>query len=161
MNNLLRLLPLIGIGIFSIIIGYKKNHEIPFPFRCTSFATYHLNDVNGKKFTLSVAQDLRFQTSSEGYLLLSGQAKSDEGLWNIQRDIVLSQGAKKDSDTFKFHIKRISVAPEDNLPGEYFTPFIREFTIDDLRMQLDVIKVGEKVYIVGSPFSFLFSCVRY
>lgn len=160
-NNYVRLFPLLLVGILSLASWYKKSQQSPYPFKCTSFTTYHLKDVNGRPFSLSVAQDLRFESKTEGYLLFSGRVKSTEGQWLIQRGVALNKGFKVDSDTFKFHIKRISVAPEDNTPERYFTPLIREFSLDDIRMQLDVINIGEKVYIIGSPFSFLFSCVRY
>ncbi|PWC18277.1 hypothetical protein DDT52_13995 [Brenneria roseae subsp. roseae] len=68
---------------------------------------------------------------------------------------------RRAQDTFRYHIKAISVSTTDNTPEPLFNQLLSEFTADSTTLQLDVIQLGKQAYLIGGPVSYLFTCVTY
>lgn len=147
--------------LITIYFGRIKDRVQPFPFKCTSFVTYHFRNPSEKEFIISVAQDFEFENPANGYLSFSGIVNNQTQQWVIQRRIVFEHGSNVDKNTFLFNSHKILISSEDNVPEMYFKPLLREFSLDDSHVQLDVTNIERNMYLIGSPFSNIFNCVRY
>ncbi|MBJ7221532.1 hypothetical protein JG725_06570 [Brenneria sp. L3-3C-1] len=153
-----------AIGILSLLIVlfavlFSSQHTI-WPFKCSAFTRYNLSqDDNHLEFYL--AQDLRFQDKNSGYFLLNGRAIHNENITVLNRTLHLGQGGKIDSDTFRYQINDIVASPTDNTPDALFNQLLAELIIDNRTLQLDVIPIQDKSYLIGGPISYLFTCTTY
>ncbi|SFT62670.1 FidL-like putative membrane protein [Kosakonia arachidis] len=148
------------IVIFSVIYFLSHKNK-DFPFRCSTFSRYDLSRSAEKNIEFAISHDLRFETKSDGYLLLNGQAEVDGHTFILNRRIVFINGAKLDDDTYKYKIDEIITSTIDNTPNEFFNLLLAEITLDPSYLQLDVDKVDEGSYLIGGPLSYLFICQRY
>jgi len=146
-----------------LLIGtdyFRKRTEV-FPFRCATFTRYDLSRKEGSHLDFAVTQDLRFQNHDSGYLLLNGQVISANNTTLVNRRLILSTGGKIDYDTYRYQISKIVTSSTDTTPDPVFNMLLAELTLDPSYLQLDVVKVDEKSYLIGGPVSYLFTCQRY
>lgn len=66
-----------------------------------------------------------------------------------------------DDDTLRFTISRISRSPVDNTPEQIFGVLLDEYTTSQDALQLDVIRLQHEVWVIGSPASYLMTCIQY
>jgi len=142
-------------------IDYLRHQADSFPFRCATFTRYDLSRKEGGHLDFNVTQDLRFQNRNSGYFLLNGQVTSGEVTTLLNRRINLTTGDKIDYDTYRYKISEIITASTDNTPDKTFNMLLAELTLGPSYLQLDVIKVDDKSYLIGGPLSYLFTCQRY
>jgi len=156
-------LAVIPAALVVLFIGLKyfTNREEAFPFRCATFTRYDLSRTEGKHLDFAVTQDLRFQTRDSGYLLLNGQVTNGEETTLLNRRIILTTGDKVDYDTYRYRIAKTITSATDTTPDATFNMLLAELTLDPSYLQLDVIKVDEKAYLISGPLSYLFTCQRY
>lgn len=147
--------------VLSIALDYFSNRAETFPFRCATFTRYDLSRKEEKHLDFAVTQDLRFQNRDSGYLLLNGQATNGDETTLLNRRIILTRGDKVDYDTYRYQIGKIITSSTDTTPDATFNTLLAELTLDPSFLQLNVIKVDEKSYLIGGPLSYLFTCQRY
>lgn len=142
-------------------IEYGISRHDAFPFRCATFTRYDLSRQEGAYLTFAVTQDLRFQDRKSGYLLLNGQVTRGDQTTILNRRIGLTQGAKIDSETYRYHIDNVITSTTDNTPDATFALLLAELTLDPSWLQLEINRLDSKTYLVGGPLSYLFTCQRY
>ncbi|WP_422882767.1 FidL-like protein [Pantoea agglomerans] len=142
-------------------INHFKPRINDLPFRCSAFSRYDLSRHDDQKIEFAVSQDLRFIDSGSGYLLLNGQVTFGDKVTTLNRRIALSAGNKIDSDTYRYKIRTIITATNDNTPDAVFNLLLAEITLDPGYLQLDMTQVDKKTYLIGGPLSYLFTCQRY
>ncbi len=147
---------LLLVAFLMIVLGQRTL----MPFKCSGSTVYNLSRDN-RELLLYLAQDLRFQTSRSGYLLLNGRAVSDGKTTVFNRTIHLGEGGQIDNDTFRYHIARIAVSPTDTTPDAIFDRLFAELSTDSANLQLDVVHIENQAYLIGGPVSFLFTCTAY
>lgn len=150
-------------ALVMLLIGtqYIRNTADSFPFRCATFTRYDLSRKEGNRLDFNVTQDLRFQNRNSGYLLLNGQVISGDNTTLLNRRLILTTGDKIDYDTYRYKISQIITSATDTTPDAIFNILKAELTLDPSYLQLDVVKVDEKSYLIGGPLSYLFTCQRY
>ena len=144
--------------VLSAIIAFRQRPDPP--FRCSAFTRYNLSRDN-HDITLSVAQDLRLMPAPDGYLLMNGRAVSDGAGTVLNRVIRLGDGGKIDEDTYRYHIDKIIVSSTDTTPDALFKQLLTELTTDNETLQLDVVHIEGKAFLIGGPVSYLFTCTTY
>lgn len=132
-----------------------------YPFRCATFNRYDLSRHEGKRLEFAVTQDLRFQNKNSGYLLINGQATNGDVDTILNRRIILTQGEKTDGNTYRYQINKVVTSSTDTTPDGMFNALLAELTLDPTYLQLDIVKVDEKTYLMSGPLSYLFTCQRY
>jgi len=142
-------------------IGIVHYRDDSFPFRCTNFSRYDLTLKERERLVFTVTQDLRFQNHHSGYLLLNGKVTSGEVTTLLNRRINLITGDKIDYDTYRYRIGGIVKSSTDNTSDKAFNMLLAELTLGPFYLQLEVMKVDDKVYLIGGPLSDLFICRRY
>lgn len=142
-------------------INYSKQPVKDLPFHCSAFSRYDLSREAGSRFDFTVSQDLRFTNMHSGYLLLNGQAMNGEQVTILNRRIVLSEGNKIDSDTYRYKIRKIVTSTNDTTPDGVFNRLLTEIILDPTLLQLDITQLDKKIYLISGPLSYLFSCKRY
>ncbi|KGD72664.1 FidL-like protein [Pantoea vagans] len=142
-------------------INYFRNQANDLPFRCSAFSRYDLSRHDGKRTEFTVSQDLRFIDLNSGYMLLNGQVTSADEVTTLNRRIALSEGHKIDSDTYRYKIRTIITSTNDTTPDTLFNLLLTEITLDPTYLQLDIMQVDNKTYLIGGPLSYLFTCQRY
>lgn len=154
----------IGLTVLVILlasIGIVHYRDDSFPFRCTTFSRYDLTIKEREHLVFTVTQDLRFQNHHSGYLLLNGQVTRGGVTTLLNRRINLITGDKIDYDTYRYRISGIVKSLTDNTPDKAFNMLLAELTLGPFYLQLEVMKVDDKDYLVGGPLSDLFICRRY
>lgn len=155
----------ISLGILMLItiavITYKEHEVNDLPFRCYAFSHYDLSRHQDEKFEFDVSQDLRFFDQHSGYLLLNGQVTSGDQVTMLNRRIVLTEGKKKESDTYRNKIKTIITSINDTTPDTIFNKLLAEISLDPTHTQLQITQIDRKTYLVTGPLSYLFTCQRY
>jgi len=142
-------------------INYFRHQANDLPFRCSAFSRYDLSRHDGKRTEFTVSQDLRFIDLNSGYMLLNGQVTSADEVTTLNRRIALSEGHKIDSDTYRYKIRTIITSTNDTTPDTLFNLLLTEITLDPTYLQLDIMQVDNKTYLIGGPLSYLFTCQRY
>lgn len=132
-----------------------------YPFRCATFNRYDLSRNEGKRLEFAVTQDLRFQNKNSGYLLINGQATDGDVDSILNRRLILTQGDKIDSNTYRYQINKVVTSSTDTTPDSIFNALLAELTLDPSYLQLEVIKIDEKSWLMSGPLSYLFTCQRY
>jgi len=94
-------------------------------------------------------------------MLLNGQVTSADEVTTLNRRIALSEGHKIDSDTYRYKIRTIITSTNDTTPDTLFNLLLTEITLDPTYLQLDIMQVDNKTYLIGGPLSYLFTCQRY
>ncbi len=150
------LLALISLGAVTFM-----RHVDDFPFRCSTFTRYDLSRKEGVSIEFALKHDLRFQDKSSGYLLLNGQVTYGDKVTTLNRRIILNQGDKIDYDTYRYHIDNIIKSSTDNTPDAAFNHLLAELMLDPSSLQLNVVQLDKKTYLIGGPLSHLFTCQRY
>jgi len=150
-------------ALIMLLIGtdYFRKRTEAFPFRCATFTRYELSRKEGNHLDFAVTQDLRFQNHDSGYLLLNGQVTSGNNTTLLNRRLILNNGDKIDYDTYRYQIGKIITSSTDTTPNVIFNMLLAELTLDPSYLQLDVVKVDEKSFLIGGPLSYLFTCQRY
>lgn len=150
-------------ALVMLLIGtdYFRKRTEAFPFRCATFTRYDLSRKEGNHLDFAVTQDLRFQNHDSGYLLLNGQVTSGNNTTLLNRRLILNTGDKIDYDTYRYQIGKIIASSTDTTPDPVFNMLLSELTLDPSYLQLDVVKVDEKTFLIGGPLSYLFTCQRY
>lgn len=142
-------------------VYYLTHQAKDFPFRCSAFSRYDLSRNDDKRIEFAVAQDLRFDKKDSGYLLLNGQATSNDGVTILNRRVALINGAKISDDTYRYQISKVVTSNTDTTPDVIFNKLLAEITLDPTHLQLDVDMIDKNTYIIGGPISYLFTCQRY
>ena len=142
-------------------ITYFINRTDAYPFRCLTFTRYDLSRKDDARSVFAVTQDLRFLNPDSGYLLLNGQVRDGEKVTILNRKLNLISGEKIDGDTYRYRIDKVITSSTDNTADDLFNRLLAELTLDPSWLQLDVMKVDNKSYVIGGPLSYLFTCQRY
>lgn len=150
-------------ALVMLLIGtdYFRKRTEAFPFRCATFTRYELSRKEGSHLDFAVTQDLRFQNYDSGYLLLNGQVTSGDNTTLVNRRLILTKGGKIDYDTYRYQISKIITSSTDTTPDTVLNMLLAELTLGPSYLQLNVVKVDEKSYLIGGPLSYLFTCQRY
>lgn len=151
---------LIALLIFAII-RYKKHQVNDLPFRCYAFSHYDLGRHDGDKIVFDVSQDLHFIDLHSGYLLLNGQVTSGDKVTMLNRRIALSAGNKIENDTYRYKIRTIISSTNDTTPDAVFNQLLAEISLDPTHLQLQIIQIDRKTYLISGPLSYLFTCQHY
>ncbi len=147
----------------TILLGFiffGSENNLILPLRCYSFTQYDLGG-EGQTLKFNVAQDLRLYKDGTGYFLLNGRVLINNEEKNLGRTLILNRGEVRGSNTAHYSISRIIISPTDNTDNPTFEKLLAEFTGDPETLQLDVINVGHHTFMMGSPLSFVFTCVAF
>lgn len=131
-----------------------------FPYKCIGFVEYHLVSGN-HPVTLSVSQDIRLFSQAQGKINFRGQVDDNGRVTQLNRTLTLTGGTPVDDDTVRFTISRITRSPIDNTPDQIFGVLLDEYTTSQDALQLDVIRLQPDVWVIGSPASYLMTCIQY
>lgn len=143
-----------GIWLYAVI-------PLRFPFKCYGFVEYHLFSGN-QPIIFKVSQDIRLFSKSEGKINFRGQVVNDNGgIMQLNRTQALTGGKSVDDDTLLFRISRIARSPVDNTPEQIFDVLLNEYTTSQDALQLDIIRLKSEIWLIGSPASYLMTCVKY
>ena len=161
-RTVISLVAILFVLTLSAIIGqYFIYYTDTYPFRCSTFTRYDLSRRDGARKEFTITQDLRFIDKNSGYLLLNGQVRDDDKVTTLNRRINLIHGGKVDYETYRYRIDKIITSATDNTPDALFNKLLAELTLDSSYLQIDVIQVDKKSYLIGGPLSYLFTCQRY
>jgi len=152
---------LLVLTLAAISAQYFTYYADAYPFRCSTFTRYDLSRSDEARKDFAVTQDLRLIEQHSGYLLLNGQVTDGDKVTVLNRKINLIDGDKIDHNTYRYRIDKIITSSTDNTPDAIFNKLLAELTLDPSYLQLDVIKVDQKSYLIGGPLSYLFTCQRY
>ncbi|WP_371245258.1 FidL-like protein [Pantoea sp. KPR_PJ] len=152
---------LVVLILAAIGADYFTRYAQTYPFRCSTFTRYDLSRTNAEPKEFAVSQDLRLIEKNTGYLLLNGQVTDGNNVTVLNRTIELTSGDKTDYDTWRYRIDKVVKSSTDNTPDTVFDTLLAELTLDASFLQLNVIKVDQKSYLIGGPLSFWFTCQRY
>ncbi len=155
----------IAAGLLSVAVllaGFWICNEktLRFPFKCIGFVEYHLVSGN-HPVTLSLSQDIRLFSKAEGKINFRGQVEDNGRVTQLNRTLTLTGGMAVDDDTLRFTISLISRSPIDNTPEQIFDVLLDEYTTSQNALQLDVIRLQREVWVIGSPASYLMTCIQY
>lgn len=131
-----------------------------FPFKCIGFVEYHLISGNNP-ITLSLSQDIRLFSQAEGKINFRGQVDDDGRITQLNRTLTLTGGKPVDDDTLRFTISRITRSTVDNTPEPFFGVLLDEYVTSQDALQLDLIRLQPEVWVIGSPASYLMTCIQY
>ena len=153
--------------IFLVIIlalgGYivKKEFEaIPMPFRCQGVTEYNLGD-DSHEVTFSVNQDLRLEANARSVFLVRGNVFSAKEKYNLNRAFELSGLQAIDKDTVILKIDRIVKSELDNTPDILFNIYLDEIVIEPDVLQLDIVPLIKRAWLISNPVQFIYPCARY
>lgn len=145
------------LGVYIIIKEFKG---IPLPFRCGGVTEYNLGD-DGHEVTFNVNQDLRLEGNARSVFLIRGNVFSGKAKYNLNREFELSGLQDIDKDTVILKIDRIVKSELDNTPDALFNIYLDEIVIAPETLQLDIVHLSKRSWLISNPLQFIYPCVRY
>lgn len=156
-NVLIITLVIIALLVFGASIFESKNDNQDASFRCNGPTRYILETGEFR-----VSQDLRIVGLKSAYFTLEGYYQGPDGQHKrLHRVIYMNNGGKTYRNTYLFHIDSIHSSVNDTLTDEEFYKLLMEFTPDKTMMSLDINHVSEKLYLIGTAQSYMFTCNSY
>jgi len=139
----------------------KKNFEsIEMPFRCQGVTEYNLGE-DDDVVRFSVNQDLRLEADARSVFLVKGSVFHGKEKYTLNRAFELSELKKIDKDTVVLRIDKITAAGIDNTPDVLFNVYLDDIVFEPQSLQLDIVYLGKKAWLIGNPMQFFFTCARY
>lgn len=151
---------LVFIMVLGGYIAKKQLETIQVPFRCQGITEYNLGeDDNPVKF--SVNQDLRLEANARSLFLVKGNVFYGKEKYTLSRAFELSDLKKIDKDTVILNINKIITSEMDNTPDKLFNIYLDEIAFEPETMQIDIVYLRKKAWLIGNPMQFIYTCARY
>lgn len=138
----------------------KESEAIQMPFRCQGLTEYNLGE-DGHEVKLSINQDLRLEANARSIFLIRGNASDGNEKYNLNRVFELSGLQAIDKDTVILKIDRIVKSKSDNTPDALFNIYLDELVFEPRTLQLDIVYLDKKAWLISNPMQFFYSCARY
>lgn len=144
---------------FFVIIYFSITPKpFSYPFRCYSFNEYNFDNLS-IKFDLS--QDVRFFDNGSGFVRFSGIATNHAEKTQFNRKISLVKNKVIDNDMLEFIISDVEKANNDNTPEAVSNVLLGEFGLQNKELYLDIYKLKEGIWLIGTSSSYLTTCLLY
>lgn len=154
------LVVIVAVAVTAFIGHWVVWRERIVPFKCTFFTHYDFGK-NQSDLTFSVTQDMRFYSKESGYVIFNGKVTINGETKKLNRSLLLSDGVFLQGKTISYHIKDMKKSMLDDTPDNVFKMLLGEYTFNPETFQIDIFPLDKKSYIVGGPYSFISSCIRY
>ncbi|MBJ9136102.1 FidL-like protein [Citrobacter farmeri] len=151
----------ISLIVSSALIYLYSVTDKNLPLRCSGFVHYEMSKSEQDGYDFYISQDIRFQSLKEGYMLFNGTFEKDGKQYHLNRTMILKNGKKIDSDTYRYNIEGIKISSTDDTPTEKFEHLLTEFTLDPSLLEIDLINLEGENYLINGPVSSPFTCIRY
>lgn len=136
------------------------NDHISLPFKCSYKTNYFYSDNDGVS-KINLIQDLRIYSPHSAYFILTGTAQIAGKTYHVKRSLMLDSGDVSQGETFLFNIKKSSRMDGDDVPDAIISKIIHEYSIDPDTLQFDIFPLRYRTYLIGGPYSFVSTCLRY
>ncbi len=149
-----------AIAVLVVIGSHLFTKDEIVPFKCTFFTHYDFSK-NQSELSFALTQDMRFYSKDSGYVIFNGKVNINGETKKLNRSLLLDNGMFLQGKTISYHIKEMKKSMLDDTPDNVFKLLLGEYTFNPETFQIDVFPLDKKSYVIGGPYSFISSCIRY